>query len=395
MRALALILFTGLSCLLAQDFLRRGIQRTATSGDPTTCTPRSGYAHCRVITIDDSKVSGGSDLTDFTVLISGTYSYLAVTGSGGEVESASGYDIVFTSDQSGATLLSWEQERWIDTTGEVVYWVKIPTVYAAAPTYLYLHYGNAGIMSFQGGATGAAWSSDYRGVWHVPDGSSLSGADSSSDDNDATFSGSPSAISAVIDGGVRFNGSSQYGDATTGPSPSTTFTLSAWVNPDAFPASGQRDVVQGIGYDAGNDSVKLSFGFYNASIFGGGGQTFGCWTYTGGGGGVVTGAFAAVSGNFSTATWYNIACVFNGSTWKVYKNGVELGTLTSSQAPHTSTNVWGLGANIDSGAAWSDYFDGDADELRVSFSAKSADWLLTEYNSQSDPAIFYSVGSEM
>jgi len=38
-------------------------------------------------------------------------------------------------------------------------------------------------------------------------------------------------------------------------------------------------------------------------------------------------------------------------------------------------------------------FNGLLDELRVSNTARSANWIATEYNNQSNPAAFFSVGA--
>ncbi len=40
------------------------------------------------------------------------------------------------------------------------------------------------------------------------------------------------------------------------------------------------------------------------------------------------------------------------------------------------------------------YFRGYFDEARVSNTARSADWILTEYRNQSSPSTFLSAGAE-
>ena len=87
-------------------------------GVGTTCG--NSYLYCRSITIDHTKV-GGSDSSNFPVLISGTYSWMATTANGGRVvntvtQTGAGSaitvpaDLVFTSDAACATPLSWEYE---------------------------------------------------------------------------------------------------------------------------------------------------------------------------------------------------------------------------------------------------------------------------------------------
>src|SRR5687768_9845668 len=66
----------------------------------------NGYSYRRTITIDRTKVPN-TDQTNFPMLITGTFSYLATAANGGNVQNSSGFDIIFTSDAAGSTLLSW------------------------------------------------------------------------------------------------------------------------------------------------------------------------------------------------------------------------------------------------------------------------------------------------
>jgi hypothetical protein len=56
-----------------------------------------GYAYRRTITIDHTKAPN-TNQSNFAVLISGTYSYLGTVSTGGNVQNANGYDVIFTSD---------------------------------------------------------------------------------------------------------------------------------------------------------------------------------------------------------------------------------------------------------------------------------------------------------
>ncbi|MCC6323730.1 hypothetical protein IT400_02970, partial [Candidatus Nomurabacteria bacterium] len=79
------------------------------------------FSYKRTITINHTEVIN-TDQTDFPILISGTYSYLKTVANGGNVQNANGYDIGFYSDSSLTTKLKWETERYVATTGEVIYW---------------------------------------------------------------------------------------------------------------------------------------------------------------------------------------------------------------------------------------------------------------------------------
>lgn len=63
-----------------------------------------GYGFKKKITIDNTKVSGTADHTDFPIQVSHTDADLKTTGNGGDVTDANGYDIVFTA-ADGTTLL--------------------------------------------------------------------------------------------------------------------------------------------------------------------------------------------------------------------------------------------------------------------------------------------------
>jgi hypothetical protein len=71
----------------------------------------------------------------------------------------------------------------------------------------------------------------------------------------------------------------------------------------------------------------------------------------------------------------------------MYINGVQDGSQ-SSVAPQAVTHPLRIG-----GKAWiTGFFQGDIDEVHYSNSVRTAGWIGTEYNSQSSPSTFYSVG---
>src|ERR1700736_7070434 len=108
----------------------------------------NGYVRRRTITIDHTKVPN-TDQTNFPVLISGTYPYLATTANGGNVRSANGYDIIFTSDAAGTSNLTFERESYNPTTGTATFWVKIPTVSHTTDTAIYMFYSNSSVTTDQ------------------------------------------------------------------------------------------------------------------------------------------------------------------------------------------------------------------------------------------------------
>ena len=50
--------------------------------------------------------------------------------------------------------------------------------------------------------------------------------------------------------------------------------------------------------------------------------------------------------------------------------------------------------NLGSDSGGGSVFNGLIDEVRISNTARSPSWILTEYNNQNNPSTFYTIGSE-
>ena len=61
-------------------------------------------------------------------LVSVTDPALKTVANGGHVVNANGYDIGFYADSGGLRNLKWEVEKYNGTTGNLIAWVKIPSV---------------------------------------------------------------------------------------------------------------------------------------------------------------------------------------------------------------------------------------------------------------------------
>jgi hypothetical protein len=352
----------------------------------------NGYNYRRTITIDNTKVSGTGDLTDFPFLIAGTYdgtggeADLRVTGSGGKVTNSSGYDIIFTSDSAGATQLDHEIRYYGSTTGQIAMWVRIPTLDGDADTTIYMWYGNSGVSTSQEDV-GGTWETNYKAVWH------LGGTgDSSGNSNTLTNSGTVAATGKIYQGSDFEAGDGDYMDSAENGSLDImgAFTISAWVKFESHTGS------------VGNIYYKCSTGpwgdaTYKTIDFG---FSAGAWY-------VVT---AKASGHYmhgvktftpSDGTWYYLVGSWDGSTvsntaLKVYLNGSvsgETGGVTGTpNSIQTNNDAARIGGK---GRTGSDYlFDGVIEEMRVSTGQRSDDWILTEYNNQNDPSTFYTIGNE-
>src|SRR3990167_4614157 len=159
----------------------------------------NGYTFRSILTVDNTKVAGTANLTSFPMLFTGTFDGtggepdLRTTGNGGDVTDAEGDDIIFTSDAAGSTVLDFERETYSATTGAVNFWVEIPTLDFDDDTLIYMFYGNSSVTTSQEDITGT-WDANYAGVWHLPDGTTLGALDSTSNNNDGTLNGAPTAV---------------------------------------------------------------------------------------------------------------------------------------------------------------------------------------------------------
>jgi RHS repeat-associated protein len=339
------------------------------------CTS-NGYSYQRAIVIDHTKVPN-TDQTNFPFLFNTIDPAFAWTSNNGHVASQSGDDIIFSTDPNGFTKLDHELEEYNPQTGQVIAWVRIPTLSHTADTVLYMFYGNPSIGTPQQNPTGV-WDSNFGGVWHLGgNGPVPSTADSTANANLGTVVGSVSETSGEIGNGTALSGGSNYIDAGNSPSvlPSHTGTFSVWVNYNAF---NNWTTPMGNG-NTGNDT--------NGAMF---------WNYSGGqlrfevAG--ANGLDRASGPTLATGQWYYLTGSWDGSNVNLYTNGalVQSVTQTTDARPDYHLTLGVDGALSGSG----DYLNGILEEARVSGIARSADWIATEYSNQSSPSAFYALNSE-
>lgn len=364
----------------------RGKRRSVIAGG----TP-GGWTARRAVTIDHTKI-GSTDLTNYPVLISGTYTYLKTTGNGGNVTSSSGYDIEFCADTSCVTKLNWETESWSGTTGTVIYWVQVPTVSHTADTVIYLFYGNSSVTTDQSNKTGT-WDSSFKLVVHLPNGTTLTANDSTSNANNGTGAGGsgPGPTTGLIDGA-----------ALKGTDNSTGLSFAAQ------PAiSGMSGLTESVWFKTTTAAIQCISGNGQALLTKHDNATTGEWGICYGGttatntqvSGWVTNstptrvnitATIPSSGTWNDGVWHLLEETYDGSTITLYYDGASIGTTAQTG---TINNTAVLPYMFRIASATSHNAITNIDEGRVSNTARSASWMLADYNSQFSPSTFYSVGA--
>ena len=337
----------------------------------------NSWSYRKALTISHTKVSGSSNLTNFPVSIS-----LATDSDMAAHAQSTGNDILFT-DSSGTNKLNHEIEAYNSTTGQLIAWVQVPSVSPATDTVIFMYYGNPSATDQQNKTL--VWDANYQGIWHLPNGTALNATDSTFHGNNGTI-GNATAAAGEIYGGASFNGSNASVDLGGGSGLHITgpITAQAWVNVTGWPANGYPAGLLGMGYNYASGWT----GWMLEASTDNGGNHYLSWTSNNG----ATHGVARPS-SLATGTWHQLVGTYDGSTWKMYLDGAANGSSVDATAPVNTGDDVVAGGLSTNGFGTIFPFNGLLDELRVSNTARSSDWIATEYNNQSNPANFLSVGA--
>ena len=336
------------------------------------------WQYRKTITIDSDEID--DTLTDFPVLVSITDADL----SGKAL--ANGNDILFTSD-NGTTKLDHEIETYDSTTGELIAWVRVPTVSDSSDTDIFLYYGNPSSASQQNPS--GVWSNEYLAVWHLRQDSATETDDSTGNSNDGTFFGTnmPNTVDGQVGPAQEFDGLTDYVAIPNSFGVfdgSRDFTIEGWFNANAFPINDAWQTAAAPISLRGERSLMLTTadGASSPNRLGIRAQLSpGGWTTV-----VETDAL-------STDTWYHVVATFNTTNgWVLYQDGVEIDSNSVTASIDTDNAQSSIGAETVSGT--NRFFNGVVDEVRFSTTTRSAAWVSASFANQSDPATFLSVGAE-
>jgi len=327
------------------------------------------YAFSGTLTNFPLLVVLGTNLADFS------YNQFAATN-GGDLRFADG----------NGNELNYELEKW-NPSGASYVWVQMPLL--NSNSMLQASWGNAALTNPPSYTTnGAAWNSNYVGVWHLGQTPPAVAQDSTANTNRATPSAAMGATNQVpgnLDGSLDFDGVADYLNVPSTPALGLTngpFTLSAWINLNAADdgviiGKGQNGVIyyswfltvgNNPGVDNGNTSNRLCVGFRTSS---GSADTY-----------------VTQTNNVTLSNWMHVAGTYDGAKLTLYVNGqVNATKAASGLCFSNSTQLW-IGA--DSGR---DYLNGRIDELRVENVARPANWVWAAYGNTASNNWFNTYGT--
>jgi hypothetical protein len=380
-------LFTAPAMIASQQTVTVTATSVANSNDNASATvtlfpPTSNaYSYHRAIVIDHTKMPN-TDQSNFPVLISGTYSYLATVAHGGNAQHPAGYDIVFTGDEAGTGKLDYEIESYDPYTGTLNAWVRIPALSHTTDTTIYLQYGNGTISASQENKSGV-WDSGYQMVLHLEE-FTAPYKDSTSNAYSSTGGTYPNSAAGKVGRGQSFDGTTQYiaYSPTQSPSPAGDITLETWIKTTETGSKGIFGKWENDG--TGNSHLSYVLTYQNNS------QPSAFLN-------AIDGSLVPVDGGdpVNDGNWHHVAVSAPASgTIQMYIDGVPSGsaenshTLLATTADRLLVGVGGLAdpANY--------YMQGSLDEVRISNVVRTEDWIAAQYSNQNSPETFYSVGAE-
>lgn len=350
----------------------------------------AGYQYYRAVTVTSTTSIASGTNSNFPMLFGGTYTWLEASSSGGRIQNLvtapnggqEPADLIFVTSTPSAsgglwscgTSLNFETESYVSSTGVINDWINVPS--ETAGTVLYACYGNSSVTTDQSHPS-STWNSNFLGVWHLPNGTTLSANDSTINGNNGTVNASATAVAGQIDGGAHvFRSSGTDNNITVGTGNSLNITngiltINLWAKRNFIDASGiifDRGVGGGYSFTLQNTSSSAIAYFFPT----------------------------VAGGSFGTApvdlNWHEYTIVSSSSSMTLYVDGVA--TAGVAGAPGSFVSQPGQLATLLTGGSNNTDNDFDIDEERISSAALSPPWILTEYNNESSPSTFYAIGSE-
>jgi len=322
----------------------------------------------------NSTLTGTAASNNFPALVSATDNSLCLTTNGthaGYVQSSAGADIEFFADAVLTTQIASEIEYYSGSgsTCSVIAWVQISALSVTANGTIYIAVGNASPPP----RVTTPWDSNYEGVWHLPNGTSLTANDSTTNANNASTITATATVGQV-DCAAAFN--SQYIEAPYSSSLNLTgaLTMEMWFY-TTNEGNYQSLVTKGSGSPSRNYAAFIVPGTPSSSLYI-------CFDNGSSPGTVSVGAINA-------GAWYHLLISDPTSgTGYVYLNGVQAGTFTAASPNSQNTPLYFGWEN----AAGAFPLIGRLDEVRISNTARSASWAKASYNNQSAPGNIGSPG---
>ncbi|MFX1490448.1 MAG: DUF2341 domain-containing protein, partial [Promethearchaeota archaeon] len=333
------------------------------------------FTFYKTITIDHNQVVGSGSYTNFPFLISIFDRDLRY-----DVQ-PDGDDIAFSIGNNWLDhqIEVFDQE-YNSTHAQLIVWVRIPTLSTSTDTIIRMYYSNSTMTSRQNPE--GVWDSDYQAVYHLHD----DFYDSTTHNRDGINSGSVD-ISGRIGDGQDFerDDSSDNINIGTWSVSGTEITIQAWVRFESFSITDARILSKNSGVSDSSEAHVWMLGTWETPPNRLRGRIKTGTSDTSG-----TSTVIATSGDLSINTWYLTTLRYDGSNIQFVLDGNQVDSF--SKTGSLRVNNWPI--TIGNSPTGARAIDAIIDEVRISSSVRSNNWLRNEYLNQKDPNSYYSVGNK-
>jgi hypothetical protein len=296
---------------------------------------------------------------------------------------AGGEDVRFT--KADTTALPYEIERWDAVNRRAEIWVCLDTVYGNSLDHFFtMYWGNSVSVSASKGTAVFDTVSGFQGVWHLSEAGNAIVKDATGNHYDGTPSDTaPLSTEGAIGTCRSFNGLSNYirmngtANGKLNFQENGIYTISAWACADTLD-NGYHIVI-----GKSNEQYYLKF---KTSVPVSSSMVWEFVEYHDKAGWYISNSLPIIP---SAKTWVYIVGVRNGTTQYFYVNGELVDSTISVTAANVTRNTEDdvtIGKFLSVAAADTDEgkcpFLGKIDEVRISNSAKSTDWIKLCYMNQ-------------
>ncbi|USN53611.1 MAG: DUF2341 domain-containing protein [Candidatus Nomurabacteria bacterium] len=268
---------------------------------------------------------------------------------------------------SDGTALDFHFEKFDDANDDAIAWVEVPQVDNADTDSIYLYYGNDAATNGEDGAGTYDNDGNFQGVWHMNNATSTTISDSTGHGYTGTKGAStaaPTQVNGQIGYAQSFDGGDYIDFGNVLNPGSNDWTVEIWFKTTSNGSPSSR-----ILYNKEN--------LYEAAAAGSSYHDYAWqphWAWDGG-------TAFSVTNN----VWHLSGTTYDKSKQRLYKNGVLVYNRDQGGVMGTTTSRLQFGARGDTGH--SSFYIGEIDEVRMSSTARSADWLALAHLSETDTLI--------
>ncbi len=345
-----------------------------TGGDATIelrfrLLPEWSFADTLILNTTASGANVSTDQDNFPVLVRLNNQNFDFTQA-----QSKGQDLRFANEDGE---LAYEIEGWSSDGEEATLWVSVPTVKGNALTNLYMFWGNENVKSATTKKEVFKSLYGFSGVYHLNDRrvtttlTSSTGMYNAINDQMSLLKGTK----GIAGGALNFNGSSDYAEIPLALTAGVDhFTISLWMKSTDTRNS---SVLWEVPHILGMDESGSPHGEFGLGIAGGNLVSWSAMSFLGD---FYTSPDAEVSNVSDGSQWYYVTLIKSDSRFKMYRNGIEISSLSSTKSVNENYQLF-LGALNNKGTS-SAFYKGALDEVRIDGVTRSEDWITLSYENQ-------------